>query len=129
MISWRMALAVLVGGGIGAFCRYVVGAVFLQRFGPGFPYGTMTINIVGCFFIGVISELAIARSIIVTPLLRTFLVVGVIGGFTTFSSFSYDVVTLTEDAAAISALIYICASVVGGIFAAFAGVVAVRSIT
>lgn len=124
-----MAVAVLVGGGIGALCRYVVGAAFLQRFGPGFPYGTMTINIVGCFLIGVISELAIARSIIVTPLARTFLVVGVLGGFTTFSSFSYDTIVLAEDAAVIPALIYVCASVVGGIVAAFAGVVAVRSIT
>lgn len=129
MISGRVAIAVLVGGGIGALCRYIVGAAFLQRFGPGFPYGTMTINIIGCFFIGAISELATARSIIVTPLIRSFLVVGVLGGFTTFSSFAYDTIVLGEDAAVVPALVYVCSSVIGGIVAAYGGVVAVRTLT
>ncbi len=124
-----MSLAVIAGGGIGAFFRYAVGALFLQRFGPGFPYATMTINLLGCFLIGIISELAVSRAIGVTPLVRTFLVVGILGGFTTFSTFAYEAVTLGEEAAGLAALAYVCASVIGGIVAAFAGMVAVRSLT
>ena len=127
MIDWRTMLVVLVGGGIGSVCRYIFGVAFVQRFGAGFPYGTLAINLLGCLLIGIISELAITRSVFSTQLVRSFLVIGVLGGFTTFSTFAYDAVTLGSEAEITPALIYICISVVGGIIAAFMGIALVRS--
>jgi CrcB protein len=72
------------GGSIGAGLRYVVGMLFLQRFGPGIPYGTFAINGLGCMLIGIIAELAQTRTFGITPLLRKFATTGVLGGFTTF---------------------------------------------
>lgn len=119
-------LAVFVGGGLGSLARYLTGLVFLQRFGPGFPYGTLAINLAGCFLIGIIAELAQTRSFGIGSSARLFLVVGVLGGFTTFSTFAYDAVTLAGEALSIPAIVYVLASVAGGIIAAFAGIVVVR---
>jgi CrcB protein len=114
-VKLTAALAVFAGGGLGAVCRYALSIAFLQRFGPGFPYGTMTINLLGCLLIGVVSQLA------VSPLSRTFLSVGVLGGFTTFSAFAFETVVLADERATASALVYVSVSVLGGILAAGAG--------
>lgn len=110
------AFAVFAGGGIGAVCRYALSLVFLERYGAGFPYATMAINLVGSLLIGIVSQLA------VTPLTRTFLAVGLIGGFTTFSTFAFESVTLAGERASFLALLYVCISVVGGLLAAAAGI-------
>lgn len=122
-------LAVFVGGGLGSVARYLTGLLFLQRFGPGFPYGTLAINLAGCFLIGIVAELAQTRAVGVGTSARLFLVVGVLGGFTTFSTFAYDAVTLAGEALSIPAIAYVLASVAGGIVAAFAGIVLVRLAT
>jgi CrcB protein len=119
-------LAVFVGGGLGSLARYLIGLAFLQRFGAGFPYGTLCVNLVGCFLIGVIAELAQTRAFGLPSTVRMFLVVGVLGGFTTFSTFSYDAVTLASDALSLPALAYVLVSVAGGIVAVFAGIVVAR---
>jgi CrcB protein len=119
-------LAVFVGGGLGSLARYLAGLVFLQRFGPGFPYGTLAINLAGCFLIGIVAELAQTRAFGIGSTARLFLVVGVLGGFTTFSTFAYDSVTLAGEALTIPAVVYVIASVGGGIVAAFAGIVLAR---
>lgn len=122
-------LAVFAGGGLGSLARYLTGLFFLQRFGPGFPYGTLAINLAGCFLIGIIAELAQTRAFGIGSSTRLFLVVGVLGGFTTFSTFAYDAVTLAGEALSIPAIVYVLASVAGGIIAAFAGIVVVRLAT
>ncbi len=122
-------LAVFVGGGFGSVARYLTGLLFLQRFGPGFPYGTLAINLAGCFLIGVVAELAQTRAFASGSNVRLFLVAGVLGGFTTFSTFAYDAVTLAGEALSIPAVVYVLTSVAGGIIAAFAGIVAVRLAT
>jgi len=122
-------LAVFVGGGLGSLVRYLTGLLFLQRFGPGFPYGTLAINLTGCFLIGIIAELAQTRSFGIGSTTRLFLVVGVLGGFTTFSSFAYEAVTLAGEALSVPAIVYVLTSVAGGIVAAFAGIVIVRLAT
>jgi CrcB protein len=119
-------VAVFVGGGLGSLARYVAGLVFLQRFGPGFPYGTLAINLAGCFFIGIIAELAQTRAVAIGSSARLFLVVGVLGGFTTFSTFAYDAVTLAGEALSVPAIVYVVGSVAGGILAAFGGIVLAR---
>lgn len=122
----KAILAVGIGGGIGAILRYLVGAAFLQRFGPGFPWGTFVINVTGSFFIGVIAQLALTRAFGITPNVRLFAATGVLGGYTTFSTFSLDTVTLVEDGAAPVALLYAGGSVLAGFFAAYLGQVAAR---
>jgi CrcB protein len=122
----KAILAVGIGGGIGAILRYLVGAVFLQRFGPGFPWGTFFINVTGSFLIGVVAQLALTRAFGMTPTVRLFAATGVLGGYTTFSTFSLDTFTLVQDGAAPLALAYALGSVVAGFFGAYAGQVVAR---
>ena len=125
----RAVLAVGLGGGIGAIARYVVGSAFLQRFGPGFPWGTFAINVTGSFLIGFVMQLGVARSFGVTPLVRTFLAAGVLGGYTTFSTFSLDSVVLVGDGAPNLAFAYAAGSVLSGVVAAYLGQTAARVTT
>ncbi|HEY9181151.1 MAG TPA: fluoride efflux transporter CrcB [Candidatus Baltobacteraceae bacterium] len=122
----KALVAVGIGGGIGAILRYVVGAVFLQRFGSGFPWGTFFINVTGSFFIGVVAQLALTRAFGITPTVRLFAATGVLGGYTTFSTFSLDTLTLAADGAAPVAALYAAGSVITGFFAAYAGQVVAR---
>jgi len=125
MIEWRAVVAVAIGAAIGGMLRYVVGQLFLQRFGPGFPYGTLFINASGSLCIGIVAELALTRALGMTPLLRILLATGVLGGYTTFSSFSLDFVTLLTEGM-VPAFVYAAASVVLGFAGAAAGVVIAR---
>lgn len=122
----RAILAVALGGALGAVLRFGVGQLALQRFGPGFPWGTLIVNVVGCFFIGLLAQFAITRSFGVTPMVRIFATTGVLGGFTTFSTFSLDAMTLFGEGAAPLAAAYTVGSVVLGIGAAYAGIVVGR---
>ena len=125
----RAIAAVGLGGAIGAILRYVVGSAFLQRFGPGFPWGTFAINVTGSFLIGVVAQFALTRSFGVTPMVRIFAATGVLGGYTTFSTFSLDTVVLVGDAAPSIALAYAAGSVVSGVIAAYLGQVVARLAT
>ncbi|HET9096356.1 MAG TPA: fluoride efflux transporter CrcB [Candidatus Baltobacteraceae bacterium] len=127
MIGWQSVLAVLVGGGIGSVIRYVLTFAITQRVGPGFPWWTFIINITGSLVIGVVAEVTQTRTFSGAPLIRVFLMTGVLGGYTTFSSFSYDTLTLIGDRAQLLALAYAAGSVVLGLVAAFAGVALVRA--
>lgn len=127
--DWRLIAAVLVGGGIGSVARYVVTFGMTQRFGPGYAWlPTLTINIAGSFIIGIVFQLAQTRAFGITSVVRVLLMTGVIGGFTTFSTFSLDMVTLAGEGAPLLALAYGAGSVVAGFFGAYAGIVAVRSL-
>ena len=125
MIDWRAVVAVAAGAAIGGALRYVVGQLFLQRFGPGFPYGTLFINVSGSFLIGIVAQLALTRAFGITPLVRLLLATGILGGYTTFSTFSLDALTLLESGA-MPALVYSVASVVLGFGGAALGVVLAR---
>lgn len=85
-----------IGGFIGASLRYVISGYSSKLFGTGFPYGTLIVNVLGGFLIGLIMELSIAPSII-SPNLKLFLTTGIMGGLTTFSTFSYETVTLLSN--------------------------------
>ncbi len=125
-MSLKALLAVALGGGIGSALRYGVNFVVIARFGPGFPFGTFLINITGSLLIGIVAELAATSSVGMAPLLRLFLAVGVLGGYTTFSTFALDTVTLVGDRTLGMATLYVLASVALGVVAAFAGQVLVR---
>lgn len=113
-------LLVAVGGAFGSVCRYLTGILMTRLLGPAFPWGTITVNIVGSFAIGLLTEL-IARRFNASMEMRLLLVVGILGGFTTFSSFSLDTVALVEKGAVTSAAVYVLASVIISLGATFAG--------
>jgi CrcB protein len=124
----RTLAAVAVGGAAGSVARYLVQYAFVTRLGggAGFPYATLLINVLGSFVIGIVAELAMSRGL--DPLVRTFLMVGILGGFTTFSSFSLEAVSLGRSGEWIPAIIYVAASVVLGIVAAVGGIAATRAV-
>jgi fluoride exporter len=86
-------LCVGLGGFIGASLRYIISINSTKLFGTQFPYGTLIVNVVGGLLIGLIMELCITTNVI-SPSLKLFLVTGIIGGLTTFSTFSYETVSL-----------------------------------
>jgi CrcB protein len=118
-------LAVGLGAGFGGICRYAIGTLFVARFGPGFPFGTLFINISGSFLIGIVSELSQTREIGIDPLLRLALTAGFLGGYTTFSSFSFETLTLGSERGSL-AIAYGFGSVVLGVAACYCGVVLAR---
>jgi CrcB protein len=128
LLDWRAIAAIFVGGGVGSVLRFAVTLVMTQRLGPGFPWATFAINVFGSLIIGIVFELAQTRALGIGPIVRLFLMTGILGGFTTFSTFSLDIVTLAGDRAGSLALLYAIGSVAIGFAAAYAGIVAVRAI-
>lgn len=118
-------VAVGAGGAIGSMLRYAVTLVMVERIGPGFPWHTALINVAGSFVIGAIAVYA-QSSIGFSPLVSAFAIVGVLGGFTTFSTFSYDTVTLFSEGAGGLAVAYCLGTVVLGVLAAVAGMAVAR---
>ncbi len=128
-LDWRTLGAILLGGGIGSIVRYLVTLLVTQRAGAGYSWGaTLLINVTGSLIIGAVFELSQTRAIGMSQLTRIFLMTGVLGGFTTFSTFSLDMVTLVADGAMPLALLYGTGSVVFGFLGAFLGVIAVRAL-
>lgn len=119
---------VMLGGAIGAGLRYHVGRIALHLTGPGFPWGTWTVNLVGGFLMGVLVGV-LARVNEGGEALRLLLGVGVLGGFTTFSTFSLEVVTMIERSDWTSALAYAALSLIGAVLALFAGLSIMRGLT
>ena len=117
---------VAAGGAVGSVLRYLVGLWTLRSFGPSFPWGTLTVNITGSFLIGVFAEV-IARKFGASAEMRVFLITGVLGGYTTFSAFSLDAITLVERGEPVTALIYVASSVVLSALAVFAGLALMRA--
>ncbi len=126
-LDWRALLAILAGGGIGSVLRYVVTLGVTQRLGPGFPYATLIINVTGSLIIGIVFELSQTRSIGMPTIMRLFLMTGILGGYTTFSTFSLDIALLAGERAILLSFLYAAGSVVLGLAAAATGIVAVRS--
>ena len=114
-------LLVGVGGFVGSVLRYwMSGLVQAAAPGSSFPVGTFAVNVVGCLLIGVLSELAEARGFL-APDSRALLIVGLLGGFTTFSAFANETVNALRDGASIVAAANILASVGACLFAVWAG--------
>ena len=114
-------LLVLLGGGIGSAARYLTGVWITERLGAAFPWGTLVVNVVGSFLIGLIATLADERDRL-GPDLRLFLVGGVLGGFTTFSAFSLETLRLLDGRQPLRAVLNVLGSVVLGFAAAALGI-------
>lgn len=117
-------LSVMLGGAIGAGARHLVGRALLALLGPGFPWGTLTVNLTGGLAMGLLVGLLLRLSL--GEPWRLFLAVGVLGGYTTFSSFSLDAVAMIERGQWPAALGYVLASVVGAVGALAAGLAMTR---
>ena len=113
-------LLVMLGGAVGAGARHLVGSALLAALGPDYPWGTLTVNIVGGLLMGLLAGTLIRHGSAGEPL-RLLLGVGVLGGFTTFSSFSLEIVTMASRGAAGMALGYALLSVIGAVAALLGG--------
>ncbi|MFN2461123.1 MAG: fluoride efflux transporter CrcB [Candidatus Velthaea sp.] len=121
------AAAVALGGALGSLCRYFVSNWFARQFGPGFPWATFTINVTGAFAIGIVLQLAATRGGL-SPYLRLFIATGILGGYTTFSTFAYETYALSSDAFSWTSIAYAGGSVAAGVAAAILGVFFVRTV-
>jgi fluoride exporter len=121
-----VVLAVGVGGGLGALARYYIASA-IQSAGSAFPWGIFVVNISGGLMMGLIVE-ASALKLNLSPELRAFLTVGILGGYTTFSTFSLDSALMLQKGQYMAAASYMIGSVVLSILALFAGLWIVRSI-
>ena len=114
-------LLIALFGAIGTLARYGLQGVVQIKMGSVFPYGTLLINLLGCFFLGLIGQLTLNRMII-SPEWRVAIAVGFFGGFTTFSSFGWETAKMLEAGEWLRAGTYVASSVVLGLFLSVAGI-------
>ena len=119
------AFLIFLGGGFGAVCRHLVGLGGMRLLGPGFPYGTLTVNIVGSLVMGLLIGWLVRHSG-TSPDIRLFAATGFLGGFTTFSAFSLDTANLWMRGEIAATLFYVLASVILSIAAVFIGLAIMR---
>jgi len=118
-------LLILLGGGVGSLARYVVGSAIATRFGTRFPAGTMLVNVTGCFLIGLTMTLLTER-LQPHPYWRLALVVGFLGGYTTFSSFEWETYSAVREGGLWIGLANIVGSVTLGYAAVWLGALLAR---
>ncbi len=114
-------LLIALFGAIGTLTRYGLQGLVQIRIGSTFPYGTLVVNLSGCFFLGLIGQLTLNR-IIVPPEWRMAIAIGFFGGFTTFSSFGWETAKMFEAGEWLWASTYVASSVVLGLFLSAAGI-------
>ncbi len=120
-------IGIAAGGALGALCRYLLGNIITRMMGSNLPWGTFIINIAGCFFMGALMTLIVERQLL-SAAWRLFLCVGLLGGFTTFSSFGYEGLTLLLQGNLAAALGYVGGSIFLGLAAVGVGVLVARAI-
>ncbi len=118
-------LLVCLGGALGSGARYLVSSWALRALGPAFPFGTLAVNLAGSFLIALVMGAATAWGD-PHPTARLTLTAGVLGGFTTYSAFSYETLHLFEQGAWATGVINLVATVLGGLLAALAGLLVGR---
>lgn len=121
-------LLVMAGGAIGSGARFLTGQATLAAFGPGWPSGTLTVNLVGSLLMGVLAGI-LARAGTGGEAWGLLLGTGMLGGFTTFSAFALDTVNMAQRGDGVAALSYVLVSVIGGLIALFAGMMVVRAVS
>jgi CrcB protein len=120
-------LLVAAGGALGALARYALAGLVHRLSPPFFPYGTFAVNIVGCLLFGVVAGLDEVRSV-VGPSGRTFVLIGLLGGFTTFSTYTFETFELLRDGQVGRAMLNVGGQVLGGMFALWVGHTAARMV-
>lgn len=123
----QTVLLVGTGGAIGALMRYAVSVAAYRLLSPAFPWGTLIVNVLGCFVIGVVWALLGGSSS--APSSRMFILTGILGAFTTFSTFGIETINLFRNGEISLAIVNVVASNVGGLLAVVLGLVLVRVLT
>jgi CrcB protein len=126
-MQWNIVAMVAFGGALGSVVRYAVAGWLQPAWWPGFPFGIFVVNITGGLVMGLITALA-ALKLNLTPEMRAFLTTGILGGYTTFSTFSLDSALLIERGAYTQASVYVVGSAVLSILALFMGLWIVRAL-
>lgn len=120
-------LLVCAGGAIGAGARYLVGVGAVQWFGAGYPWGTLAVNVVGSFFMGLAAHWMVMHAGLPVAA-RLFVMTGVLGGFTTFSAYALEIVTMVENGDWLLAASYAGVSVAGSVGALLVGLALAREL-
>jgi CrcB protein len=120
-------IAIAIGGIFGCWARYALTGLMQQIYGSEFPYATLIINILGSFLMGFIFIETLER-LTISPALRTGILTGIIGGFTTFSTFEMETLLLVEQGEALKGVLYVVLSVGIGLCAAFGGAFMARNL-
>ena len=123
----NMILAIALGGGLGSVARHYAISAASSLWGQNFPYGTLIVNVIGSFIIGAVVE-SFALKFQASQEVRAFLVTGILGGFTTFSAFSFDVFKLADTHQFLPALVYVVLSVGLSLAAVFGAVYLIRGV-
>lgn len=117
---WKLMLLAGLGGFVGTCCRFLTNRMYLVFFKTTLPLATFTVNVLGCLILGLIMGL-MNRAGIISPKVNALLVVGFCGGFTTFSTFSYETFNLGFNGEAFVSLMYVLCSVIAGLIAVWMG--------
>jgi CrcB protein len=117
---------ICLAGAAGTGLRYLVALWAAQRLGSAFPFGTLIVNLLGCFVIAAVMHAALTLGW--SPTLRAALTIGFLGGFTTYSSFNYETMRLFEEGAPATALVNLALTLCGGLAAGWLGLVAAREL-
>ncbi len=119
-LSGSQALVIMLGGSLGALARYVLSSVVTEKLGSSFPYGTLSVNVIGSFVMGFLAIVLVERMGL-DPLLRLGIFVGFLGAFTTFSTFSMETMNLFEQGLHMRALFNMIISVMLSVLAVWLG--------
>lgn len=124
--SMKIIIAIGAGSFIGGVSRYLLTQYIQNKVMSGFPYGTLVVNVAGCFLIGLVFAFSLKGTI--NHEWRLFLATGILGGFTTYSAFSYETVSLMRSGEIATAFLYVGVSIALGLLATFAGMQVVKFI-
>lgn len=119
-------LWICLGGAAGTGARYLIAVWSIQRLGSALPYGTLIVNLIGCFFISAFMHAALTFAW--SPTIRAGISIGVLGGLTTYSSFNYETMNFVENGALARAALNLGVTVVGGLAAGWLGLIAAREV-
>lgn len=119
-------LWICLAGAAGSGARYLIALWAAERLGSAFPYGTLIVNVFGCFVIAVLMHAALALGW--SPTVRAAVTIGFIGGLTTYSSFNYETMRLFEEGAPATAVLNLAATLLGGLTAGWLGLMAAREV-
>ena len=123
---WTASFWICLAGALGSAARYLIAVWAAQRFGSSFPHGTLIVNLVGCFAIAAVMHAALTLGWSANA--RAAITIGLIGGFTTYSSFNYETMRLLEEGALGTAASNVTLTLIGGLSAGWLGLVAARVI-